>query len=575
MNTQGIDQLIPLLRPDFGALFRGELAGITAAIFLILVGIFCSFLVYALRQRHRAKIRIRHVRALIDGVRTEELVTRRQELRVEAEQEDGTVRHLWREFDETLVESPDGRSLWNTLDAEHFFNSQALAPKLMHNRMLLVLPSILTALGVLGTFIGLTTGLNGLDLGTGATVDELRAGINQLISSAAVAFMTSVYGVFLSLLTNFIEKGLERDIAGRISGLQNQVDELFKRHAPEQSLVSIMDTSKETSVSLQELHEKIGSKLQEAVKGLSTDLQTTLVGAIETAMAPSMERLAAKTGDQAMEVFEQLVGKFASSFEQIGAQQAERMDSASAGLTSAVDSLSSGTSTMLTDIREGAEAQRVATAEQSAQFSAQVSELTALVTQQAEVLDASLTRIVTSMDSASTQMAQTTDNVAKAAIELNAASDAISVTASQFKESLGQNAAALAEIGQHQETAAKLVEQHALRLSALQTTALAAADKLTTAAGAANEGFVALRSHQNQFLDNLRARIDGLNESMARWLENYSATVVDQTSQRMNVWNEHSRDYASQMLTAVSALSELVDEMGGNGREVSPPTAVR
>ena|SRR5690625_1428449 len=226
MSNLGLEQVFRLLWPDIGALLRGELEGITAFIVLLILLISGLFLWFTWRERRRAVRRVTQIRAMLDGVSTDELVAQRGELRQQAEQSDDTVRHLWREFDETLVESPDHKSLWNTLDAEHFFNSEALAPRLMHNRLLTVVPSLLTAIGVLGTFIGLTTGLNGLELQSESTVDELKVGIDQLIGGAAVAFMTSVWGVFFSLVTNFVEKALERDVAQRISGLQLQVDEL-------------------------------------------------------------------------------------------------------------------------------------------------------------------------------------------------------------------------------------------------------------------------------------------------------------------------------------------------------------
>src|SRR5690625_4570274 len=366
MSDYGIGQVFGLLWPDFGALVRGELEGITALIVILILVISAAFLWYTAAERRKAIRRINRLREMLAGVTTDELVSRRGDLRDQAERSDDVVRHLWREFDETLVESPDRKSLWNTLDAEHFFNSQALAPRLMHNRLLTVVPSILTAIGVLGTFIGLTTGLNGMDLHTDSTVDELKTGIDHLIGGAAVAFMTSVWGVLFSLITNFTEKLMERDVANRISALQGLVDELFKRHAPEQSLVKIMDASHETSVAMQELHEKIGSKLQEAVEGISSDLQTALTQAIETAMAPSMERLAADAAGQSTLVLEQLLGTVTTSLEKVGATQAERMDAASDGLTTALDSLAGGVAGMLEDIQNAADTQRAATAEQSA-----------------------------------------------------------------------------------------------------------------------------------------------------------------------------------------------------------------
>lgn len=571
MSDLGIDQLFRLLWPDFGALFQGRLEGITALIIVVIILLGLGSLGYAERQRRMAARRIRQIHELFDGVATNELVARRRELNERAKQSDETVRHLWREFDETLVESPDRESLWNTLDAEHFFSSHTLSPRLMHNRLLTVVPSLLTAIGVLGTFIGLTTGLNGLELQSQSTVEELSKGIDQLIGGAAVAFMTSVWGVFFSLVTNFVEKAMERDIAHRISQLQRQVDELFKRHAPEQSLVQIMDSSSETSVAMQELHEKIGSKLQEAIEGISSDLQSALTHAIETAMAPSMERLAADAAGQSTMVLEQLLGTVTTSLERVGATQAERMDAASDGLTSALGSLSDGVSAMLEDIQAGADAQRAATAQQSAEFQEQLAQLTAMTTRQAEILDASLSSILRGLETASARITDTTANLARAAADLDGSAEKISTTSAGLGAVLEQSLARLEEIKQQHESAAELLTQHSARLEALQATTLTAGETLGAAAASANEGFEALRTHQKQFVTELKEQVEGLTSSMAKWLNDYGDSVIHQTNERMDVWNQQSRTYASQMVSAAEALSAVIDEIGVNGHARSAP----
>src|SRR5690606_21018501 len=115
------------------------------------------------------------------------------------EQDPVTTGPLWREFDESLVYSADKTRLSNTLDAEHFFNYHTLAYGLTSSRLLAAVPTFLTAIGVLGTFLGLTLGLKGLQINA-ADVETLKDGISVMINGAAVAFMTSVWGVLLSLV---------------------------------------------------------------------------------------------------------------------------------------------------------------------------------------------------------------------------------------------------------------------------------------------------------------------------------------------------------------------------------------
>lgn len=128
MSEHGIEQVFRLLWPDFGALSRGDLGGITAVIVILIWIISGWFLFFAARERHRAVHRVAQLHSILEDATTDELVALRPALRQRAEESDRNVRHLWREFDETLVVSQDQKSLWNTIDAEHFFNSQSLAP---------------------------------------------------------------------------------------------------------------------------------------------------------------------------------------------------------------------------------------------------------------------------------------------------------------------------------------------------------------------------------------------------------------------------------------------------------------
>lgn len=62
--------------------------------------------------------------------------------------------------------------------------------------------SIMTGLGILGTFLGLTIGLFGLDLTQGIG-NDFNAQVNKLISGSGTAFATSLLGIATSLIYTF------------------------------------------------------------------------------------------------------------------------------------------------------------------------------------------------------------------------------------------------------------------------------------------------------------------------------------------------------------------------------------
>ncbi len=69
-----------------------------------------------------------------------------------------------------------------------------------------LIPSLLTSLGILGTFIGLTRGLTGLDM---TDANTLMNGIPILLDGMKAAFGTSVMGISCSLVFSMLNRALQ------------------------------------------------------------------------------------------------------------------------------------------------------------------------------------------------------------------------------------------------------------------------------------------------------------------------------------------------------------------------------
>src|SRR5690606_33563476 len=407
-----------LVRPDIAAAFRGEVhAIVVVAFFLLIIGFTVWTLVYVLRAHHAAIRVVAQLQSLTGDLTAENIAAVRNEARRRA-RDLGSAGELWREFDETLVASADGK-VWNTVEAEHYFSGDRIAPRLVANRLLSTMPAVLTALGLLGTFIGLAVGLDGLNLTETADADEMRDSVGSLVTGVSLGFTASVWGVFTSVLVNATEKWCSRDVSRRVATFRGRIDEIFVQRTPEHSLVLIEQYTQDSATALAELHEKIGTKLQEAVTGLSEEMQSALTRAIETAVAPSMNALAERTSNQSAQVFEDLVDKFTESFRGIGERQAAELGSASATLDSALTGVSDRVGAAVASMQEAAAAQAAATAAQTAAqerqiaeqeesfrsqmsertqaFEAEMSTLTELVTSQAKILDGSLSALAVGM----------------------------------------------------------------------------------------------------------------------------------------------------------------------------------
>jgi len=114
-------EILSHLLPDFSALFSGEIGGISVIFWMLMIVIF-GIAVWKLREHYQHfLLRYDAIKSLIDNQSKEHLASNRREILQTATDKNvlGTG-YLWREFDESLVVSSDQKSLFNTLDAEHF-----------------------------------------------------------------------------------------------------------------------------------------------------------------------------------------------------------------------------------------------------------------------------------------------------------------------------------------------------------------------------------------------------------------------------------------------------------------------
>jgi hypothetical protein len=367
--------LLKHLWPDFSQMLNGTTNGISAWFWSFTCFIFLLSLFFLIKHYLNFIERNKALRSLLDGQSRETLAYSRREILQRAQKLNANnIGHLWQEFDESLVLSSDKKQLFNSIDAEHFFNAKTLATGLTASRLLAATPSFLVAIGVLGTFVGLTIGLEGL-VGNTAEIETLKSGINKLISGAAVAFMTSVWGVTFSLLLNLCEKLFERKALNDIQDLQNRIDFLYPRLPAEQSLVHIAEYSKESKEALQELHERIGDRLQESINGMSEAMQNALTDTLNNIMGPAIQTLVHSTNQQSSQVMENLVGSFMEGMSSAGRVQGEQLEKVAADVNIAVSSMGERLEQLFSKLSSQQTSSLDAQDEQSKRFQEQLQQL--------------------------------------------------------------------------------------------------------------------------------------------------------------------------------------------------------
>lgn len=563
--------LLKHLIPDFAHMFSANPNGISAWFWSATAVIFVLSLYFLLVHFRRFRTRLRALRSLLEGQSKETLALSRRETMQKAQGLDApNVGMLWREFDESLVLSSDQKHLFNTLDAEHFFNARTLAPGLTASRLLAAAPSFLVAIGVLGTFVGLTVGLEGL-VGTSDEIESLKGGINKLISGAAVAFMTSVWGVFFSLLLNFVEKMFERSALGQIQQLQHDIDFLYPRIPAEQSLVHIAEYGKESKEALQELHERIGDRLQETLNGMSEAMQTALTDALNNIMAPAIQTLVSTTSQQSTQVLEKLVGNFMDGMTSVGREQGLQMQQAAADVNAAVSGMSERLNQLFSSLNEQQGRQMEVAQQQSAAFETQLQRISGSAEERQAQMEQRFAELMSGLtNQLQTQLgtAQQRDEERQVLFErlLGQASSSQTAMLEQFSSSTREQMQAMAEAGNERHSnLEKVFSRLMMNLNTQLDSQMGAAEQREQARQQRFQGQLdQVSTHQQELLSGLASAVQATQQQSRLMADQHQQLLgqLKQVSEATAQSSKHLDSSANQLGLLSANLRQAADTLG-------------
>ena len=141
------------------------------------------------------------------------------------------LKEMWQEFEDSLItrqrDESQEKIVYKTNESSIFFSEERLLGRYINLRFWNSAPSMLVGFGILGTFVGLVSGLvpfSGINF---SQTDKIREAIQELLSGVSTAFVTSVWGMFLSLVFNWVEKWRIGKVNQKIAELQRTLDELF------------------------------------------------------------------------------------------------------------------------------------------------------------------------------------------------------------------------------------------------------------------------------------------------------------------------------------------------------------
>ena len=143
----------------------------------------------------------------------------------------------------------------------------------IHKRLLEMAPDIFTSLGILGTFIGLVWGLKNFQP---TDYEVMTTSVSALVDGIKVAFLTSIYGVALSVVYTFGMK------SGYSSMSQEMQDFLDRFHA------LVLPTAENESWNLLVSSQKTQT---EAMKQMAEQFSVQMADSFEKVITPTFQKM--------------------------------------------------------------------------------------------------------------------------------------------------------------------------------------------------------------------------------------------------------------------------------------------
>jgi hypothetical protein len=227
--------------------------------------------------------------------------------------------------------------------SEDYFNEQNILMATLNLRAINNVSNTLIGLGILGTFVGLTYGIADSNF---ETTEAIKNSINNLLSGMGTAFVSSIWGMGLSLIFTNIFKLWQSNITRKIQDLcleldkenkieqqdyetfqqekqRNIINDLFNEYLvadtdegkqlPKNVFRQLLEESVKQTASLQTFSDDLGTSIELAMEKLVEDNSQQISQLIEEKLVPVLEDLKAIKQDSGTQVIENAVQRLADS----------------------------------------------------------------------------------------------------------------------------------------------------------------------------------------------------------------------------------------------------------------------
>ena len=213
------------------------------------------------------------------------------------------IKGIWRKYQRTLISIPgnDGLEKYSTVESESYFSVAAFTEG-MKGGLWSGLAGTFTGIGILGTFIGLTIGLAGVDT---SSTGALSSSISGLLGGMSTAFVTSIFGIVSAIVFGVWHSQNMKRFGDAVSRFTDALDQVFIRKSVEEILLEELAESRAQRAAMEQLSTdmaiSICDHLPDVLDQLAEKMDSAMKGNLDTMLAGLSERQDKQT-EQLMQI---------------------------------------------------------------------------------------------------------------------------------------------------------------------------------------------------------------------------------------------------------------------------------
>ena len=255
-------------------------------VILAIIALFIGVLVYYITKVNYINKSLVNLTKILSGFKKGNIAYRFKELD-DLFTNNPFISNYWIEFKNTLVFNEgiqlkgagiDNSSIQCTVDSGYFFNEETLVNSKLNYKFISAVPTILTGLGPLFTFLHISLAFSKVNF---ATQEATISSVSSLLASMKVAAMISVVAVGTSILFMIVERLLYKNRCKTpLEAFQLEMNKLFDNITSEKFLVELLKESK-----LQ------NSSLSQAFHTLPLQMKTAFDKSLKETLVPYLDNL--------------------------------------------------------------------------------------------------------------------------------------------------------------------------------------------------------------------------------------------------------------------------------------------